>query len=113
MKWWPLYRRIRKWRDKWLMLAAWKALLYARYDFGSGLDFNIQQLKTWLNFFCPVSEKESTRNDTKIVRSGLGKAINIHLCVYQVHATAPAEPAKMKDWQPHLQASKKIEIGHW
>jgi hypothetical protein len=31
-------------RDKWLMLAAWKTLYYSHYDFGSGLDFNIQQL---------------------------------------------------------------------
>jgi hypothetical protein len=33
-------------RDKWLMLAAWKPLIYSHYDFGNGLDFNIiQQLK--------------------------------------------------------------------
>jgi hypothetical protein len=53
-------------RDKWLTLAAWKSLLYSHYDFGSGLDFNIQQLQKGLALFGPISEKVSAGNDSGI-----------------------------------------------
>jgi hypothetical protein len=53
-------------RDNWLLMlvAAWKTRLYTHYDFGSGLDFHIQQLKKGLTSFGPVSEKVSAGNDT-------------------------------------------------
>jgi hypothetical protein len=59
--WRPLYGRTRKWRE------TRKTLIYSHYDFGSGLDFNIQQLKKGgLALFGSVSEKVSAGHDTGI-----------------------------------------------
>jgi ribosomal protein L16 Arg81 hydroxylase len=53
-------------RDKWLTLAAWKTQLYSRYDFRSGLDLSLQQLKKELTLFGPISKKLSAGNDTAV-----------------------------------------------
>jgi hypothetical protein len=89
------------------MLAAWKTLLfYTHYDFGSGLDFNIQQLKKGLTSCGPLSEKLYAGNDMGSSH-GLGKAINVHLFVVcrmpsSNKTPTPSESTKMKDWKPHM-----------
>jgi hypothetical protein len=51
------------------------------YDFRSGLDFNIQQLKKGLALFGPLSEKvselEMILGAIPAARSGLGNATNV------------------------------------
>jgi hypothetical protein len=74
--------------------SVWKTLIYVHYDFGSGLDFNIQQLKKGLTLFGPVSEKVSAGNDTGIhsLEKWIGKGNKcMFVCMSSSNETAPSE----------------------
>ena len=97
-------------RDKWLMLAAWKTLLYSHFDFGSGLDFSLTQLLKGLAFLCPISDKVSAGNDTRIHSryKFINKVKHTFIFMSSSNESAPSEPTMKKDWEPHLLDSKGI-----
>jgi hypothetical protein len=98
-------------RDKWLMLAAWKTVIYSHYDFGSGLEFSLQQLKKGLTLLGPISEKVSAGNDTGIhsrYNKWIGKDKDTFIYMSTSNKTNPSEPTMKKDWEPHMRASKEI-----
>jgi hypothetical protein len=87
-------------RDKWQTLAAWKTLIYSCYDFGTGLDFNIQLLRKGLALVGSVSKKVSAGNDTRNHSckkwKGKGKKC-MFVCMPSSNKTAPSEPTMTED----------------
>jgi hypothetical protein len=85
-------------RAKWLMLAAWKTLIYYHYGFGSGLDFNIQQLKKRLAFFGVQFLRkyplEMILECIPAAKSGLGKTMNVRFysSMSSSNKSTPSEP---------------------
>jgi hypothetical protein len=59
--------------DRWLALDAWKKLLYDKYDFGDGLEFNIIKLKRALLLY----------GDTPCCKVVDGNRLGIHRRQYQ------------------------------
>jgi hypothetical protein len=59
--------------DKWLTLEAIRKLIYTRFDFNAGIDFNVREWKKAANEVGPLGSKISKGNHA-IVRSDDGGA---------------------------------------
>jgi hypothetical protein len=96
--------------DKWLLFGAICKLIYTRFDFDAGIDFNVCELKKAANEVGPLGSKILQGNHTVIhLRVKYTQMSRItFILLSSSKDTQPEEPTERKAWTQALELPEAI-----